>query len=217
MQRPQVWVFGQSHRLYPKSPPIPSFTIPYISPLIQLTWKSEWKRVSEFRHWVYRKDCCFCIVCLWFNNPLKRAAPVVRLKDLSWTLSRELCINPKIQFTSNLYLHVLRCITPWTSASKIKKRMIQLRATSSGEMQEFIWRATSALWGFSSRCVHRLNTHFFKPLIRCIVEFNECTRAHPLWFRIPLKMAVPSNGCPLKCTIWGYRGDFRYSHSLAPS
>ncbi len=94
--------------LYPKSPPIPSFTIPYISPLIQFTWRSEWERVSEFGHWVHRKYCRFCIVCLLFNNHLKRAAPVVRLKDLSWTLSRKLCINPNSQFTINLYLC---CIT----------------------------------------------------------------------------------------------------------
>ncbi len=40
----------ERERLYPKSPPIPSFTIPYISPLIQFTWRSEWKRVSEFGH-----------------------------------------------------------------------------------------------------------------------------------------------------------------------
>ncbi len=80
-------------RLYPKSPRIPSFTIPYISPLIQFTWRSEWKRVSEFGYWVHRKDCRFCIVCLLFNNHLKRAAPGVRLKDLSWTLSWKLCIN----------------------------------------------------------------------------------------------------------------------------
>ncbi len=89
--------------LYPKSPPIPSFTIPYISPLIQFTWRSEWKRVSEFGHSVHRKDCRFCIVCLLFNNNLKRAAPVVRLKDLSWTLSRKLCIDSNSQFTINLY------------------------------------------------------------------------------------------------------------------
>ncbi len=94
--------------LYPKSPPIPSFTIPYISPLIQFTWRSEWKWVSEFGHWVHQKDCRFCIVCLLFNNHLKRAAPVVRLKDLSWTLSQKLCINPNSQFTINLYLC---CIT----------------------------------------------------------------------------------------------------------
>ncbi len=29
--------------------------------------------------------------------------------------------------------------------------------------------------------------------LQCIVGLNECTRKHPLWFRTPLKMAVPSN------------------------
>ncbi len=73
-------------RLYPKSPPIPSFTIPYTSPLKEFTWRSEWKRMSEFTHWVHRKDCHFCIVCLLFNNHLKQASPAVRLKDLYWTI-----------------------------------------------------------------------------------------------------------------------------------
>ncbi len=36
--------------------PIPSFPIPYSSPLRQFTWRSEWKRVGEFGHWVYQKD-----------------------------------------------------------------------------------------------------------------------------------------------------------------
>ncbi len=38
-----------------KITPIPLFTILYISPLIQFTWRSECKRVSEFGHWVHRK------------------------------------------------------------------------------------------------------------------------------------------------------------------
>ncbi len=103
IQEQSIWLW-----LYPKSPPIPSFTSPYISPLIQFTWRSEWKRVSEFGHWVHWKDCRFCIVCLLFINNMIRAAPVVRLKDLSWTLSRKLCINSNSQFTINLYLC---CIT----------------------------------------------------------------------------------------------------------
>ncbi len=94
----------QKPGLYPKSPAISSFAIPYISPLIQFTWRSECKRVSEFGH---RKDRHFYIVCLLFNNHLKLAASVVRLKDLSLTLSRKLCITPNSQFTIILYL----CIT----------------------------------------------------------------------------------------------------------
>ncbi len=188
--------------LYPKSPPIPSFTIPYISPLIQFTWRSEWKRVSEFVHWVHRKDCRFCIVCLLFNNHLKWAAPVVRLKDLSWTLSRKLCINSNSQFTINLYLC---CITPWTSSSKINEWMIQLRAPSSGETREFIWRATLTVHYGDSVAVEC--TSVVHSFLRCIVGLNECTREHPLWFRTPLKMAVPSNSALFE----GIGGDFGYS------
>ncbi len=174
--------------LYPKSPPIPSFTIPYISPLIQFTWRSEWKRVSESGHWVHRKDCRFCIVCLRFNNHLKRAAPVVRLKDLSWTLSRKLCINPNSQFTINLYMC---CITLWKSASKINQWMIQLLVPSSGETQEFIRRVTLTVHYGDSLAIEC--TSVVHSFLRCIVGLNECTREHPLWFRTPLKMAVPSN------------------------
>ncbi len=94
-------------------PPIPSFTTPYISPLIQFTWRSEWKAVSEFGPYVHQKDCRFCTVCLRFNNHLRRAAPVT-LKDLSWTLSRKLWINPNSPFTINLYLC---CIMLWRSGS----------------------------------------------------------------------------------------------------
>ncbi len=116
-----IWCY-RSHWLYPKSPPIPSFPIPYINPLTQFTSGSEWKRVSEFGHWVHRKDCLFYRVCLVFNIHLKWRAPVVRLKDLFWTLSQKLCINTNSQFTINLYPC---CITLWTSASKINEWMIQ--------------------------------------------------------------------------------------------
>ncbi len=100
-----------------KSPPIPSFTIPYISPLY-----SSLEGVSENK-WVNSdtectgKDCRFCVVCLLFNNHLRRAAPVEGY--LSWTLSRKLCINLNSQFTISLYLCWLLCITLWMSASKI--------------------------------------------------------------------------------------------------
>ncbi len=165
-----VWLLVTRNKLglYPKSPPIPSFTIPYISPLIQFTWRSEWKRVSEFGHSVHRKDCRFCIVCLLFNNNLKRAAPVVRLRDLSWTLSRKLCINPNSQFTINLYLC---CITPWTSSSKINEWMIQLRAPSSGETRviHLTRDSHSALWGFSSRWVYISCTLVFA--VHCGIEW----------------------------------------------
>ncbi len=46
--------------------------------------------------------------------------------------------------------------------------------------------------------------------LRCIVGLNECTREHPLWFRTPLKMAVPSNSALFE----GIGGDFRYSQTL---
>ncbi len=130
------WRTGVLQRLHPKSPPIPSFTTPYISPLIQFTWRSEWKAVSEFGPYVHRKDCRICTVCLRFNNHLRRSAPV-RLKDLSWTLSLKLWINPNSPFTINLYLC---CITSRRSASKINEWMIQRRAPSSGETREFIRR-----------------------------------------------------------------------------
>ncbi len=125
----------------------------------------------------------FCIVCLLFNTHLKRAAPVVRLKDLSWTLSRKLCINPNSQFTINLYLC---CITPWTSAYKIFEWMIQLRAPSSGETREFIGRATLTVHYGDSLAVEC--TSVVHSFLRCIVGLNECTREHPLWFRTPLKI-----------------------------
>ncbi len=46
--------------------------------------------------------------------------------------------------------------------------------------------------------------------LRCIVGLNECTREHPLWFRTPLKMAVPSNSALFE----GIGGDFGYSPSF---
>ncbi len=80
------------------------------------------------------------------NNHLNRAAPVVRLKDLS----QKLCINPNSQFTINLYRVVLRYVKPSTSASKINEWMIQLWAPSSGETRELIRRATLTVhYGYS--------------------------------------------------------------------
>ncbi len=43
--------------------------------------------------------------------------------------------------------------------------------------------------------------------LQCIVGLNECTREHPLWFRTPLKMAVPSNSALFE----SIEGDFGYS------
>ncbi len=43
--------------------------------------------------------------------------------------------------------------------------------------------------------------------LQCIVGLNECTRERPLWFRTPLKMAVPSNSALFE----GIGGDFGYS------
>ncbi len=125
-----------------------------------------------------------CIVFLLFNNHLKRAAPV-RLKDLSWTLSRKLCINPNSPFTVNVYLC---CITPRTSASKIKEWTIQLRAPSSGETREFIQRATLTMHYGDYLAVEC--TSVVHSFLQCIVGLNECSREHPLWFRTPLKIAV---------------------------
>ncbi len=128
--------------------------------------------------------------------------------DLSWTLSWKLCINPKSQFRINLYLCWLRCITPWTSASKINEWMIQLRAPSSGETREFIWRVTLTVHYGDSQAIECTSVvHLF---LRCIVGLNECTREHPLWFRTPLRMAVPSNSA----LFAGIGGDFGYSHGL---
>ncbi len=50
-------------------------------------------------------------------------------------------------------------------------------------------------------------TSFVHSFLRCIVGLNECTREHPLWFRTPLKMAVPSNSALFE----GIGGDFGYS------
>ncbi len=46
--------------------------------------------------------------------------------------------------------------------------------------------------------------------LQCIVELNECTREHPLWFRTPLKMAVPLNSALFE----GIGGNFGYSQRL---
>ncbi len=90
--------------LYPKSPPIPSFTIPYISPLIQFIWRSEWKRVSEFGHCAL-EGLPLLHICLQFNNNLKRGAPVVRLEDLFNSVTEIMYkINSNSKFTINLYL-----------------------------------------------------------------------------------------------------------------
>ncbi len=104
----------------------------------------------------------------------------------------------------NLYLC---CITPGTSASKINEWMIQLRAPSSGETQEFTRRATLKVHYGDSLAVECTSVeHSF---LRCIGGSNECTREHPLWFRTPLKMAVPSNSALFE----GIGGDFGYSLS----
>ncbi len=102
---------------------------------------------------------------------------------------------------------VLRCITPWTSASKINKRLIQLRAPSSGETRELIRRVTLTVHYGDSVAVEC--TSVVHLLLRCIVGLNECTREHPLWFRTPLKMAVPLSSALFE----GIRGDFGYSHA----
>ncbi len=43
--------------------------------------------------------------------------------------------------------------------------------------------------------------------LQCIVGLNECTQENPLWFRTPLKMAVPLNSALFE----GIGGDFGYS------
>ncbi len=66
-------------RLYPKSLPITSFTIPYISPLIQFTWRSEWKRIEctsvvhSFLRCIVGLNECTRERPLWFRTPLKMA------------------------------------------------------------------------------------------------------------------------------------------------
>ncbi len=104
----------------------------------------------------------------------------------------------------NLYLC---CITPGTSASKINEWMIQLRAPSSGETWEFIRRATLTVHHGDFPAVERTSVEY--SFLRCIVGLNECTREHPLWFRTPLKMAVPSNSALFE----GIGADFGYSLS----
>ncbi len=101
--------------------------------------------------------------CLLFNNHLNRAAPVVRLKDLS----QKLCINPNSQFTINLYRVVLRCVKPSTSASKNKWM-------DDSAVGAIFWRdaginsardSHSALWVFSSHWVYIGCTLVFVGLI----------------------------------------------------
>ncbi len=83
--------------------------------------------------------------------------------------------------------------------------MIQLRAPSSGEMREFIRRATLTVHYGDSLAVEC--TSVVHSFLWCIVGLNECTREHPLWFQTPLKMAVPSNSALFE----GIGGDFGYS------
>ncbi len=116
--------------------------------------------------------------------------------------------NPNSQFTINFYLC---CITPWTSVSKINEWMIQLRAPSSGETREFIRRATLTVHNGDSLAVEC--TSVVHSFLRCIVGLNECTREHPLWFRTPLKTAVPSNSALFE----GIGGDFGYRRGLQPA
>ncbi len=78
-------------------------------------------------------------------------------------------------------------------------------APSSGETRKFIRRATLTVhYGDSLAVECTLVVHSF---LRCIVGLNECTREHQLWFRTPLKMAVPSNSALFE----GIGGDFGYS------
>ncbi len=83
--------------------------------------------------------------------------------------------------------------------------MIHLRVPSSGETWELIRRATLTVHYGDSLAVEC--TSVVHSVLRCIVGLNECTREHPLWFRTPLKMAVPSNSALLE----GIGGDFRYN------
>ncbi len=69
--------------------------------------------------------------------------------------------------------------------------MIQLRAPSSVETQEFIRHATLTVHYGDYLAVEC--TSVVHSFLRCIMGLNEYTREYPLWFRTPLKMAVPSN------------------------
>ncbi len=85
--------------------------------------------------------------------------------------------------------------------------IIQLRAPSSGETREFIRHVTLTVHYEDSLAVEcKSVVHSF---LQCIMGLNECTQEHPLWFRTPLKMAVPSNSALFE----GTGGDFGYSHS----
>ncbi len=106
-----------------------------------------------------------------------------------------------------LYYSILRCITPWTSASKINEWIFQLRAPPFfGETREFIRRMTLTVhYGdyLAAEC-----TSVVHSFLQCIVGLNEFTREHPLWFQTPLKMSVPSNSALFE----GIGGDFGYSY-----
>ncbi len=91
---------------------------------------------------------------------------------------------------------------PWTSAFKINKWMIHCKRHLLARQGEFIWRATLTVhYGLSLAVECTSVVHSF---LRCIVGLNECTRECPLWFRTPLKMAVPSNSALFE----GIGGDF---------
>ncbi len=139
-----------------KFAPITSFTILYISPLIQFTWRSEWKRVSEFGHWVIWKDCRFSIVCLLFNNQsFETGSSSSKIKGFILNSGTETMYKQTQvkqfngQFTINLYLC---CITPLTSANGW---------FSCGEARELIWCETlTVYYGDSLLSVCRLYTRF---------------------------------------------------------
>ncbi len=78
----------RNHPLYPHSL-FPAYIVHSYSSLEGVN-ENEWVNPNTK---CTRRTAAFA-VCLRFINHLRRAAPVVRLKDVSWTLSRKLCINP---------------------------------------------------------------------------------------------------------------------------
>ncbi len=70
-------------------------------------------------------------------------------------------------------------------------------------MREFIRHATLTVHYGDSLAVEC--TSVVHSFLQCIMGLNECTREHPLWFRTPLKMAVPSNSALFE----GIGGRFR--------
>ncbi len=78
----------------------------------------------------------------------------------------------------------------------MKKKILQLQNTSA--VAEIVSGINSALTVHYRDSLAIECTSVVRSFLRCIVGLNEYTREHPLRFRTPLKMVVPSNSALFK-------------------